>query len=124
MKAKTSELTGPALNWAVDICEGGDWEAVESFIAYHDEGEMRYSTDPAQAYPIIYREQINTSYDIAWLFDPADPEDNGERWYAELASPAGYNSHGMYGPTPLIAAMRTYVASKLGDEIEIPEELP
>ena len=28
-----------------------------------------------------------------------------------------------YGPTPLIAAMRCYVASKLGDEIEIPEEL-
>jgi hypothetical protein len=27
------------------------------------------------------------------------------------------------GPTPLIAAMRCYVASKLGDEIDIPEEL-
>jgi hypothetical protein len=27
------------------------------------------------------------------------------------------------GPTPLIAAMRCYVASKLGDEIEIPENL-
>lgn len=26
-------------------------------------------------------------------------------------------------PTPLIAAMRCYVASKLGDEVEIPEEL-
>jgi hypothetical protein len=28
-----------------------------------------------------------------------------------------------YGPTPLIAAMRCYVASKLGDEVEIPAEL-
>jgi hypothetical protein len=27
------------------------------------------------------------------------------------------------GPTPLIAAMRCYVASKLGDTVEIPEEL-
>ncbi len=27
------------------------------------------------------------------------------------------------GPTPLIAAMRCYVASKLGDEVDIPEEL-
>ena len=27
------------------------------------------------------------------------------------------------GPTPLIAAMRSYVACKLGDEVEIPEEL-
>ena len=28
-----------------------------------------------------------------------------------------------YGPTPLIAAMRCYVASKLGDEVDVPEEL-
>ena len=28
-----------------------------------------------------------------------------------------------YGPTPLIAAMRRYVASKLGDEVDVPEEL-
>jgi hypothetical protein len=27
------------------------------------------------------------------------------------------------GPTPLIAAMRCYVASKMGDTIEVPEEL-
>lgn len=27
------------------------------------------------------------------------------------------------GPTPLIAAMRCLVASKLGDEVEVPEEL-
>lgn len=27
------------------------------------------------------------------------------------------------GPTPLIAAMRCYVARKLGDEVEVPEEL-
>jgi hypothetical protein len=27
------------------------------------------------------------------------------------------------GPTPLIAAMRCYVTLKLGDEVEVPEEL-
>ena len=27
-----------------------------------------------------------------------------------------------YGPTPLIAAMRCYVASKLGEEVEIPDD--
>jgi len=27
------------------------------------------------------------------------------------------------GPTPLIAAMRCYVAYKLGDEVNVPEEL-
>ncbi len=28
-----------------------------------------------------------------------------------------------YGSTPLIAAMRCFVASKLGDEVDVPEEL-
>ncbi|MNW06473.1 hypothetical protein D3C71_2028910 [compost metagenome] len=27
------------------------------------------------------------------------------------------------GPTPLIAAMRCYVASRVGDEVDLPEEL-
>jgi hypothetical protein len=38
-------------------------------------------------------------------------------WAAEVE--AGEYEHD--GQTPLIAAMRCYVASKLGDEIEIPE---
>lgn len=29
----------------------------------------------------------------------------------------------LYGPTPLIAAMRCYVASKLGEEVDVPDEL-
>jgi hypothetical protein len=28
-----------------------------------------------------------------------------------------------YGPTPLVAAMRCYVASQLGDEVDVPDEL-
>jgi hypothetical protein len=42
-----------------------------------------------------------------------------EKWfaYSSLSKPEDF-----YGETPLIAAMRCYVASKLGDEVEIPEE--
>ena len=29
----------------------------------------------------------------------------------------------LIGPTPLIAAMRCFVASHLGDEVNVPEEL-
>ena len=28
-----------------------------------------------------------------------------------------------YGPTPLIAAMRCFVVSKLGDEVNVPDDL-
>jgi hypothetical protein len=33
------------------------------------------------------------------------------------------NEFACFGDTPLIAAMRCYVASKLGDEVEVPAEL-
>ena len=37
----------------------------------------------------------------------------------------GYGTHlvAFHGPTPLVAAMRAYVASKLGDEIDVPDDL-
>jgi hypothetical protein len=43
------------------------------------------------------------------------------KWQAECNSNDYHNRQ--HGPTPLIAAMRCYVASKLGDAVEIPEEL-
>jgi hypothetical protein len=110
---KTSELTGAALDWAVDKCQGRNWESAESFLAYHDEGQFNYSTDWAQGGPIIERECICVEClfdENAWsAWTPAPERESGE-------------AYGI-GPTPLIAAMRCYVASKLGDEVEIPEEL-
>ena len=45
-------------------------------------------------------------------------EGAGNAWYCVAMS-----AHDAYGETPLIAAMRCLVASKLGDEIEVPEGL-
>lgn len=115
---KTSELTGAALDWAVAKCEGVNAEA---FCLYyeptevsdydsHNYPEFHYSTIWAQGGPIIEREKICPC-----------PSDHpvGERWNA-----TDFSGHvTAFGPTPLIAAMRCYVASKLGDEVEIPEEL-
>jgi hypothetical protein len=103
---KTSELTGAALDWAVAICEHN--------VGWEPEGEDRdyYSTDWSQGGPIIEREGVTlTQYD------------DYPNWSATLYA-TDYNEHTRAtGPTPLIAAMRCYVASKLGDEVEIPEEL-
>ena len=41
----------------------------------------------------------------------------GEDWMAYIRHDEEY-----FGPTPLIAAMRCYVASVLGDEVEVPDE--
>ena len=116
MKIKTSELTGAALDWAVAKCEGkeaarvkGLGGAVRLFRSVgYDPTPWQPSTDWAQGGPIIERERIATR-------ENADSPD----WYACKR----WDSHGVFGPTPLIAAMRCYVASKLGDNIDIPEEL-
>ncbi len=119
MKIKTSELQGPALDWAVAKCEGFlcDYE--------YNGGLSPYSTDWAQGGPIIERERIELEY---WhhSFD-------GQQWRARKSDGCRYSDIDgefiedsdtpRFGPTPLIAAMRCYVASKLGDEVEIPEEL-
>jgi hypothetical protein len=63
------------------------------------------STNWEHGGPIIERERINL-----W--------NEGHDWEASL-----YGKHIVWGETPLVAAMRCYVASKLGDEVEIPAEL-
>jgi hypothetical protein len=103
---KTSELTGCALDWAVARCEGVYFENLREFEDY----ALNYCTDWEHGGPIIERETIDVFRNY-----------NEGCWQAEA------NRHGGCpmgrGPTPLIAAMRCFVASKLGDEVEIPKEL-
>ena len=121
---KTSELTGAALDWAVAKCEGGTGFWYDSIATYWItiDGKDRAlskgwaksyqpSTDWAHGGPIIEREELTLSY------SPYDHVFYGRTrpWCAEKTGRTEY------GPTPLIAAMRCYVASKLGDDVEVPE---
>jgi hypothetical protein len=116
---KTSELQGAALDWAVAKAEGVDGYIVnESFMTRWTDDECEdgvdyhYSTDWAQGGPIIERERISIE----------DCQDGaGLYWEATRIEPPAVSE--ARGPTPLIAAMRCYVASKLGDEVEVPDEL-
>jgi len=67
------------------------------------------STDWAQGGPIIKREKIGTLREARNVWSASTKWDDPAKVF--------------YGKTKLIAAMRCYVASKLGDEVEIPEEL-
>jgi hypothetical protein len=122
---KTSELTGAALDWAVAKCEGAtdEWHTDKPFFwdgvpcvreAGHD---VNYtpSTNWSQGGPIIEREGISV---ICWSF-------HSMPWKASIegGTDAGIDLYVEYGPTPLIAAMRCYVASKMGAEVEVPDEL-
>ena len=98
MKVRVSEATPVQLNWLAAQAEGlaSYVEVVESF---------QPTSDWAQGGPIIEREKLT----VEWT---------GEDWMGYI-----WHDNEFFGPTPLIAAMRCYVASKLGDEVKIPEEL-
>ena len=86
----------------------------------HDEAPLEYSpsTDWAQGGPIIERERMGGWYCDA-VIESDGTVDRDKCYYAEDKD----GDHVQTGPTPLITYMRCYVASKLGDEIELPKEL-
>jgi hypothetical protein len=144
---KTSELTGPALDWAVAKAEGMTESLVFGRGVVRDTGycverpngtRLFYvlrnvwdrwfekcethpwgshvgiwapSTNWLHGGPIIEREGIDLNYSNY-------EGTSGEVWDAACVAGKIFG-----GPTPLIAAMRCYVASRLGDEVEVPEEL-
>lgn len=117
---EVSDLTGAALDWAVAKCEGLKPYVYNNQCVYRAEPHgggiyFRPSTDWAQGGPIIEREGIRIT--------PNGPVP--DRWWTEcvLSADKDWGTAEYCGPTPLIAAMRCYVASKLGDEIKIPKEL-
>ena len=116
MKIKTSELTGAALDWAVAQLEGitefgappQRSQALEFAIMHPDDPDLQFSTDWSQGGPIIDREKISV-----WTTD-------GSTWHARDFVLVHLV---LDGPTPLIAAMRCFVASRLGGEVDVPDEL-
>ena len=125
--ALTRGLTGAALDWAVAKCEGAHPQ-----ISYPDKrlfgaigDTFDYSTDWAQSGPIIEREVTRIFRNVGGTWSamilkgiPIPLEDRGTSLV--LIQRMQWNAA---GATPLIAAMRCYVASKLGDEIDVPKEL-
>ena len=117
----TSELTGKQLDLAVAKAQGyitssdgistltqidGRLFIIGPTLSGDSKSRYTPSTNWAQGGPLIEQELIQTAYTtLGWRAQGFD-----------------YNCVS-YGPTPLIAAMRCYVASKFGDEIEIPKEL-
>ena len=112
---KTNELTGAALDWAVAKCEGeiweGDWYARHTCrfkrgvfgVCLADGTTFSPSTYWAQGGPLIEGIEFRKAGKGMWASYPGKET--------------------VWGETHLIAAMRCYVASKLGDEVEIPKEL-
>lgn len=139
VKVNVSELSGAALDWCVAKCEALP-------VARHNTGTIYLIDTPwadksrikwlaeyspskhwAQGGPIIDREHIclrPTFTEGGYRTDKSMDAVN-----AKIDLPNGSTVFDPvkvvqeYGPTPLIAAMRCYVASKLGEVVEVPAEL-
>ena len=124
MKMKTSELIGSALDWAVAVADN----LLPKHISLNTDLTHPLVLDGIQSYgpsfiwsqggPIIEREKITVVFRIM--------RDGSTNYWATTEPNdlrTDYEPVGLDGPTPLIAAMRCFVASKLGDEVEIPEVL-
>lgn len=119
MKIKVSEASGPVLDWMTTKAKGYGAFVLEpnGFLEAHHHGHNNYSTDPTQGFAIIEREAIDV---VAYGAATSTPK-NPDYWEASVAMPDEIVVQ--TGPTPLIAAMRAYVCSKLGEEVEVPERL-
>lgn len=127
---KTSELTGAALDWAVAKCMDWDVRVADSgsvYVIAKRSGQLydcKPSSNWAQGGPIIEREGVNI-----FVYNKLNQADRtvwcGHKVVGRVSMDGMEYSAALAldGPTPLIAAMRCYVASKLGDEIEVPVEL-
>ena len=136
MRIKTTDATPLQLDWLVAKCLDGKVSITDGrggwLVVFQPRTRgatgggspfppmfFSPSKDWSQGGPIIERDgielQCNTSALQAAAYKNANPD-----WFACLKFKRADHWH---GTTPLIAAMRCYVASKLGDEVEIPEEL-
>lgn len=129
IKVKTSDLIGAQLDWAVAVAEGlhplppsTKPHASCVVMAYPDEPSIdqgRYLYGPSHRWEcggrIIDREQIATEPHAHFV----ENESRG-LWRAVLFYNGG-EDYSADGQTALIAAMRAFVGSRLGDEVEVPE---
>ena len=110
-------LSGPALDWAVAKCEYPE-QPINTKLGFPYLGFGRFnpSSNWAHGGPIMAREI--DSYDKS-----------GDTFQAvKLDAEGNYSmfdhiGHDGFGPSPLVAAMRCYVAFKMGPEVEVPNEL-
>lgn len=117
IEVKTTELIGPALNYATAIADG--WDMLREFdrIAIKDYSP---SEDWAQGGPLIEKYHVQTSFNGCGF----SRSPTGEHWCAYACKDSGEELRPSgSGPTPLIAACRAIVAAKIGDVVSVPVEL-
>lgn len=122
------DLAGAALDWAVSKCRG----KLITFDNYGPSGQWEmYSTNAAQSMPIIEENGIalrRHSRGTWYAMRSAELGDSeGSRWsdvtFRGVAANRPPRRVRYEGGTAAIAALRCYVASEMGEEIEVPVDV-
>jgi len=115
MKRKTNDLLGTQLDWAVAqaLClKATISKACLVFV------------DGCIFMPSVYWEHAGPIIECEFIHIHGSVLSNGDtHWHSLKVHETKTGCHMGYGPSPLTAAMRCFVTSKLGYEIEIPEVL-
>lgn len=132
MKLKTDQIDDITLDWAVAACQG----FMNLRIKSYDSRDILVMTDPngdtmALADISFSREWEHGGPILDILFKKNVIEiHNGEAMECSvmfelrsLNNASNSNATTAFGKTLLVAAMRCYVKSKLGDEVEVPDAL-
>jgi hypothetical protein len=138
-RVKVSEATNTQLDWMVAKALGRiDAGTVKLYLdwsgrATHSRISLRIHPLPDVYYESLYEPTFDWAQGgpiIDKMFTQGLRLHNNEygvnmhlRSMIVASLPGDIHDGFYFGPTPLIAAMRCYVASKLGDEVEVPEEL-
>ena len=124
---KVSESVGSVLDWMVMMARDGasvtleeDLWIVRDGVADMPLDAYTPSTDWSQGGPIIERGRIRVTPNLAGSWLAQIRHEKSHPLVAHKVLNGWTNKH---GPTPLIAAMRCYVASKLGDIVSVPDDL-
>ena len=135
---KVSEATPIQLDWLVAKCKGiiatRCGAGPSAYLAYTPKRSAYKRWEPTrnwkQGGALIEREKIDLEFMDnfeAWCGSVVREYGQDRESYSDDQDRESYTAEQEsfvgYGPTPLIAAMRCFVASRLGDEAEIPEEL-
>lgn len=110
---KVAEATELQINWLVAKCEWVQW-TFETATVDEIIQDCHYCTDWEQGGPIKEREKIGTNWVVSNYLNLDGC------WSAHIPQ---RNGRIIYAQTELVAAMRCYLISKLGETAEVPSEL-
>lgn len=140
---KADELTGAVLDWAVALAEGKDYSTCKDWgnatvnelgrcsIAHRNWNGAKYfepSKNWGHGGPIIEREGITLSSPGSLVHRNGGPRSGwgpsgiwgATTWHKGVN---GRRSIAHHETSPLIAAMRCFVQSKLGESIDVPQHV-